>query len=162
MSSMPTPVDTARRVSSAQPDTAWQSIIATQCSGRFAACQPPRGDAARKETGGGTRATRDAQRARGRTPRVRRMPSLPARRRHTRVTKSSIACHQGTWGAPGGSYSAGERRRERGTRGIDPVYLLAATTGAVYDRVSIIGAANVKSSPPALIPAYAIIAPSAR
>jgi hypothetical protein len=48
MSSMPTPVDTARRVSSAQPDTAWQSIIATQCSGRFAACQPPRGDAAPK------------------------------------------------------------------------------------------------------------------
>jgi hypothetical protein len=42
------------------------------------------------------------------------------------------------------------------------VYLLAATTGAVYDRFSMIGAANVKSSSPALIAAFAIIAPSAR
>ena len=86
------------------------------------------------------------------------MPSLPARRRHTRVTKSSIACHQGTWGAPGGSYSAGEN----GDQGIDPGYLLAATTGAVYDRFSMIGAVNVKSPSPALIAAFAIIAPSAR
>ena len=112
MSSMPTPVDTARRVSSAQPDTAWQSIIATQCSGRFAACQPPRGDAAPKGDAWATRATCDAQ---------------PARQNATRAThavasgtKTAHTCHEildsvssGHLGCPWGQL---QRRRERGPR----------------------------------------------
>ena len=143
MSSMPTPVDTARRASSAQTGTARQSIV-------FPECRTPRCPVNPQPVGA----------------RPGTLPSSPCR--HDAGTHPARISRYRDIRAPGVPLGVVVCRFE-GADGADPLrhvtvwcLELASAGRAVYHRFSMIApTASVKVSP-AAIAAFAIIAPPAR